>query len=96
MLYAVQGQLTEYDYYKGYELDDICSYELSKHDKVALDNAIFLVDNKLSLRKCAKEVGRSKSSLSRDFIKLRRLSFDLYKVVQKQLRVNKERYFRRG
>lgn len=96
MLYTVQKQPTEYDYYKGYELDDICSYELSKYDKAALDNAIFLVDNNLSLRKCAKEVGRSKSSLSRDFVKLRRLSFDLYKVVQKQLRVNKEKYFRRG
>lgn len=96
MLYAVQRPLTEYNYYKGYELDDICSYELSKYDKSALDNAIFLVDNNLSLRKCAKEVGRSKSSLSRDFAKLRGLSFDLYKVVQKQLRVNKEKYFRRG
>lgn len=36
MLGAVQRQLTEYDYYKGYELGDIYSYELSKYDKVAL------------------------------------------------------------
>ena len=94
MYYGKQHTPTEYDYYKGYELDDICSYELSKCQSAILDNAITLVDNRWSLRKTAAETGRSKSQLSRDFKLLRSISYDLYKVVDKQLRTNKARYFR--
>ena len=93
MLYG-NKVLTEYNYYEGYELDDICSYELTDKETTILDNAIFLVDYNLSLRKCAREVGRSRSQLSRDFKKLKSLSYDLYKVVNKQLINNKNKYFR--
>lgn len=86
--------LTEYNYYNGYELDSICSYELTKKQKEILDNAIFFVDYKLSLRKLSKEVNLGRSQLSEDFKTLKSISYDLWLVVKRQLESNKKKYFK--
>ena len=75
------------NYYNNYLLDDIRIYELTDHEQMILDNAILLVDNNYSLRKLSRNVGRSRSQLSRDFQKpLRTLSYELYGCVRKVLR----------
>ena len=86
---------TEYQYYRGYMLDDICSYDLTDHEKMILDNACMLVDENWSLRTLSRNVGRSRSQLSRDFQRpLRNLSYELYGCVKRVLRNNSDKYFR--
>ena len=86
---------SEYQYYDGYMLDNVCNYELTDLEKEILDNAIILVNQNWSLRKLSKNVGRSRSQLSRDFQKpLKRLSYDLYGCVRKVLKNNSDKYFK--
>ena len=82
-----------YRYYEGYFLDDNNTYDLTSNQINILDNAIFLVDNNLSLRKLSKEVGRSRSQLSRDFQSLRKLSYELWLKVRKTYKIHYENYF---
>lgn len=84
------------DYYENYQLNDgVYIFFLSNSDKQVLDEAIWLVDNKVSIRQVSKEFGRTKSSVHRDIhTRLRNLSFELYCCVLKQLKKNKSKYFR--
>lgn len=85
----------EYRYYRGYMLDDVCSYDLTDLEKEILDNAKMLVDENWSLRELSRNVGRSRSQLSRDFQKpLKSLSYDLYGCVRRVLRNNSKKYFK--
>ena len=84
------------DYYKNYMLNDgVYSYDLSDRDTEVLDEAIWLLDNKVSIRVVCNEFGRSKSTIHRDLhIRLSSLSSELYACIKKQLCKNKEKYFR--
>ena len=84
----------EYKYYNGYLLDSISEWELTDKDRMILDNAHDLVDNNWSLRCLSRNVGRSRSQLSRDFQRpLKRLSYDLYLSVQRTYKNHVEQYF---
>ena len=82
--------------YNNYELNDgVVDYLLSSDDKEVLDEGIWIVDNKTSIRKTSKEFYKSKSSVHRDVsVRLRDLSFELYMCVKRQLSDNKKKYFR--
>lgn len=81
------------DYYEGYLLDNgVFSYMLSKREELALEVAVYIVDNRVSIRKCSKEFMISKSSIHRLIHKeVRALSGELYGCVKKQLSKNKNR-----
>lgn len=80
-------------YYNNYLLD-VYEWDLTDGDKRSLDEAIWIVDNKCSIRMCSKEYVRSKSSIHRDIHnKVRLLSYELYQCVKKQFAQNKRRYF---
>ena len=82
------------EYYENYLLD-VYSWELSDEDKELLNMAIYMVDNRCSIRQCSKEFMRSKSSIHRGMHnKVRLLSHELYKCVTKQFLQNKRRYFK--
>ena len=82
-------------YYNGYLLDGISVYDLTEKDKIIIDNACILVDNNWSLRKLSRNCCRSKSQLQRDFKHLKIISYELYKVVERVLHNNKDKYFKR-
>lgn len=84
------------EYYEGYILNDgLYSWNLTNRDKRILNEAIFLVDNNMSIRRLSKEFLVSKSQIHRDLtVELRKISFELYQVVQKIFKKNKEKYFR--
>lgn len=86
----------DYNYYRGYRLDDFrYSFDLKESEINILDEAIFLVDNKVSIRDLSKEFCRSKTSIHRDLTsQLRDISYELYSCVQRQLKDNKKKYFR--
>ena len=90
-MYNVENDV--YRYYEGYFLDDYNTYDLNDIQINILNNAIFLVDNNLSLRKLSKEVGKSRSQLSRDFKSLRKLSYELWLKVRKVYKFHHEKYF---
>ena len=60
--------------------------------------AIYLIENKSTVRQTAKEFGISKSTVHKDITeKLEKINFDLYKQVEKILEINKqERHLRGG
>lgn len=77
--------------YENYQLD-ISEYDLTKQDKRALDLGIYIVDNNCSIRQASKEFCISKSQAHRDvIIRLRKISFELYKCVQKSILNQKEK-----
>lgn len=82
------------DYYENYELNDsVYNWMLSDNDKLVLDSAIWLVDNKSSIRKTAKEFCVSKSRLHNMLAKyLRDLSYELFLCVKRQLSESKEKF----
>jgi len=84
------------DYYENYELNTgVYSFDLTDRQKQLLDEAIWLVDNKVSIRQVSKEFGRCKSVIHKELnTKLKYLSYELYKCVQRQLRLNKLKYFK--
>lgn len=78
------------EYYCGYLLED-CIYEwsLSGRQKLVLDVGIWIVDNKVSIRRCSRDMLVSKSTVHRMIHKeLPKLSHELYKCVIKQLKLN--------
>lgn len=83
------------NYYNNYQLDGVVTWELSKDIITLLDACIFLVDNAYSLRVVERNMGISRSKLSR-FInhQLRNISFELYQCCKHQLRKNKSKYFK--
>lgn len=77
------------DYYESYQLD-IFNYELSDNDKLLLDACIWLVENRASIRGVARNFNMSKTYLHKHIhLRLRRLSFELYECVKRQLKINK-------
>lgn len=86
---------SECNYYNGYLLDNgLYNFDLTDHQKEILDNAHMLVDNRWSLRCLSRNVGKSRSQLSRDFQKpLKNLSYELYQCVQRTYRLSTEKYF---
>lgn len=76
-------------YYNNYLLDDCYSYDLSDKQKEYLDACIRIVENKTSIRVASSNFCMSKSHLHR-FIhnKLKKISFELYQCVVKQLDFN--------
>lgn len=83
------------EYYENYLMDDTLLWELSDKDKEILNSAIYIVDNCCSIRECSKNFGISKSQLHRDIhSKVKKISYELYQCVIKQLKVNKRRYFK--
>lgn len=68
--------------YKGYRLD-VDRYELSKKEFQILEHACMLCDNKWTLRELSRNCGTSKSELSREFARLRSISYELYQCVQR-------------
>lgn len=99
-LYFQKGDIVLFecynDYYENYMLNDgVYNYTLSDKDKEVLDEAIWLIDNKVSIRKVCNEFGKSKSTIHRDLsIKLNNISSELYVCVKRQLNKNKAKYFR--
>ena len=84
------------DYYQGYELNDVVSeWMLSNRDKHMLDCAIWIVENRSSIRQCSKNMMLSKSTIHR-YIKqeLPHISYELYRCCMKQLVINKNKYFK--
>lgn len=84
------------EYYSGYMLNDtIYEWDLTNNQKRCLDMAIFLVDNKCSIRRVSKEFGLGKTQvhwwLSKE---LQKISYELYQVVKRQFKLNKEKYFK--
>lgn len=74
------------DSLRQYEID-VPEYELSIN---LYDACCYLVDNRCSIRTCAKNMGYSKSTLHRQIhTKLRGQSYELYRCVLKQLKLNK-------
>ena len=83
------------EYYENYLMDDVLLWELTDKDKEILNSAIYIVDNGCSIRECSRNFGISKSQLHRDIhSKIKRISYELYQCVVKQLKVNKRRYFK--
>lgn len=78
--------------YGNYQLDEIMPYEpLDPDDIKLLDASILIADYNFSIRQSAKNSGYSKSQLHRLIhSKLRPLSFELYKVVLKRLRIHQK------
>ena len=75
-------------------LNSLYVWELTDLDKQILDSAIWIVDNKVSIRQTAKEFYISKSKLQRQLSdKLKKLSYELYCCVRNQLLENKKKYF---
>lgn len=72
------------DYYKNYMLNDgVYSYDLSDRDTEVLDEAIWLLDNKVSIREVCNEFGKSKSTTHRDLPKrLGNISSELYVCIK--------------
>lgn len=68
----------------------VYNYDLSDIDKRSLDEAIWLIENKTTIRKTAKEFLISKSQLHRDLHYIKNLSYELYQCVVRQLKKNKE------
>jgi hypothetical protein len=92
-----RGETLDYgiNYYNNYLLDGIYNFDLSESQISLLDAAIWLVDNKTSLRKTADNCGYSKTYLHQWFHKdLKKLSYELYTCVIRQLNKNKVRKFR--
>lgn len=84
------------EYYDNYLLDNtVHLWELTDKQKRCLDMAIYLVDNKCSVRKVSKEFGLCKTQvhwwLSN---RLSRLSYELYSCVNTQFKINKQKYFK--
>lgn len=79
-------------YFENYQLDEIMPYEpLDPDDKKLLYAGVLIADYNFSIRESAKNTGYSKSQLHRHIhSKLRTLSFELYKVVLKRLRVHQK------
>lgn len=79
--------MDEYNYYQGYLLDDNqYVWDLTENDKQLLDAAVYLVDNRYSIRKAALNCNYSKSTLHRKIhTQLRQLSSELYKCVIRTL-----------
>ena len=92
IMYIVENDV--YRYYNNYFLDDLNTYDLTKKQTEILDNAILSIDNNWSLRKLSREIGLSKSQLSRDFQTLKTISRELYLVLRKQYKNRYERYFK--
>lgn len=68
--------------YSGYRLD-VDRYELTQKELDILEHACMLCENRWSLRQLSRNCGVSKSELSREFQKLRAISYELYQRVQK-------------
>lgn len=80
---------------KDVELDDgVCLYELSEKDILALQLALWYIDNNHSIRGTARDFSVSKSSVHRALAeRIRYLSSDLYLKVQTIRRRNKSGKF---
>ena len=77
------------DFYSNYLLDDLYVWQLTSLDKLRLDEAIWLVDTKCSIRTVTREFNRSKSTIWRDLHRVKKLSYELYCSVRKILISNK-------
>ena len=78
------------DYYENYLLDTH-SYDLTNYEKELLNACIWLVDNRASIRVTARNFLMTKTKLHKDIHdKLRKISYELYKCVCKQLKINKK------
>lgn len=84
------GQLNNYN---EYELSDVCNvWNFNNIDIRTLESAIWIVENKTSLRRTCREFMISKSQLHRDMnTRLKKLSYELYLCVRKQLKVNRSK-----
>lgn len=82
--------MDEYTTYEGYQLDDVYTWELSDSDIDLLDAAIYLVDNRCTIRQVCKNFGKFKRATLQRHIhtKLRCLSFELYRCVCRVLKHN--------
>ena len=89
--------IDEYSYYNGYLLDDVYSWELTVEDKEFLNACIWLIDNASSIRNTATNFCISKSTLhSNIHSKLPKLSYELYNLVKRQLKINKDKNLNKG
>lgn len=85
-----------YEYYQGYLLDTSQSWQLSTKETSLLDACIWMVDNKSTIRTTASNCGYTKSTLHRLIhLKLKRISYELYRCIIAQMRANKKNAFRR-
>lgn len=84
------------NYYEGYRLDDDnYTWSLTDKQKDALNLGIYLVNYKVSIRKIAKEFNMPKSTVhERISYELRDISYELWCVCKKQLKINKQKYFK--
>lgn len=94
--YNINEQDIDNEYYDNYMLNDtVYTWDITDKQKRCLDMAIYLVDNKCSIRKVAREFGLCKTQVHWWFSKrLKGLSYELYKCVVKQLKLNKKKYFK--
>lgn len=84
------------EYKLGYRLEaGIYSWNLSEREEEIFQIGHFLVDNRVSIRQCARNFDISKSCIHRRIHKeLKDISFELYKCVCRQLQLNKSKYFK--
>lgn len=81
-------------YYNDRWLLDVYQWDLEDSDKEVLNWGDYIVDNKCSIRYASRNFGVAKSTLHRNLHKrLPNLSYELYKCVCKQLKVNYRKYF---
>jgi len=76
--------------YGGYLLNDnVYEWDLSKVDTRVLEEALWMTDNRCSIRCTAKNCNTSKSTVQRDLSeKLPKLSAELYLVVRRIIKSN--------
>lgn len=84
------------EYFENYELNDgVYTWNLTKNQERCLKMAIYMVDNKCSVRQVSKEFGLCKTQVHWWIHnKLSRLSIELYDCCKKQMKLNKQKYFR--
>lgn len=90
----ILGYEREPDTLQGYMLD-VPSWELSKSDEEYFQCAVWIVDNKCSIRQMSKDCLVARSTFHTWYKKkLRGISYELYLCVRRQLKLNKDKYFR--
>lgn len=83
--------MDELFYYDGYQITKEY-YLLDEEDIKVLDACIWMIDNRASIRVTAKNCEYSKSTFHRRIHKeCKELSYELYKLVQAQMKINLEK-----
>lgn len=83
----------DFMYYRGYRLEDgITTYQLEEEGELYMDIAVFMVENKCTIRQLVKEFLIPRSTVHRYLHKVQKLSSELYTLVRRRLDDNCKRF----